>query len=98
MFANARQEYYGNISLNLKQHNYSSRKFWNICNKLLKRKIKTNVGDILYNRKIYKNDKDKVRIIGDYFAEQVTSDNGIYNVDINYTKIILLIVFIPFQT
>ncbi len=85
MFANARKNYYENISKNLRQKNYSNRKFWNICNKLLKRKIKTNIGDILYKRKIYKDDKDKVRIIGDYFAEQVTTENGNYDVNIKYT-------------
>ncbi len=82
---NAKQKYYSNISKNLKDKNYSSRKFWNICNMLLKRKLKQNVGDIIYNRKIYKNDKDKVTIIGDYFAEQVQSDTGYYDNNINYT-------------
>ena len=86
MFKNAREEYYGNICENLKNENYTSRKFWNICNNLLKRKMKANVGDIIFQRKIYKNDKDKVRIIGDYFAEQVTSDDGYYKVDINYSN------------
>ncbi len=84
MFKNARQTYYTNISQNLKNKNYSSKNFWNICNKLLKRKIKPNIGDIIYNKKIYKNDKDKVRIIGDYFAEQVTTEDGTYNNNINY--------------
>ncbi len=85
MFKNARQEYYNNISENLRQKNYSSRKFWNICNKLLKSKMKTNIGDIIYKRRIYKHDKDKVRIIGDYFAEQVTLDDGVYNINLDYT-------------
>ena len=31
--------------------------------------MRANVGDIIFERRIYKNDKDKVRIIGDYFAE-----------------------------
>ncbi len=84
MFENARQNYYANISENLRHKNYSSRKFWNICNKLLKRKIKSNIGDIIHNKKIYKNDKDKVRIIGDYFAEQVTTDNGFYDNKVDY--------------
>ncbi len=86
MFLNARNNYYDNISKNLKQKNYNSRKFWNICNTLLKRKLKANIGDIIYNRKIYKNDKDKVRIIGDYFAEQVTNDNNYYDNSINYSN------------
>ncbi len=86
MFLNARQGYYTNISEHLKNKNYSSKKFWNICNKLLKRKIKPNIGDIIYNRKIYKNDKDKVRIIGDYFAEQVTTDDGIHNINVQYKE------------
>ncbi len=75
---------YHNISQNLKNINSSSRKFWNICNILLKRKIKANIGDIIYNRKIYKNDKDKVRIIGDYFAEQVTNNDNCYDNNIEY--------------
>ncbi len=86
MFSNARNEYYGNISNNLKQKNYSSKKFWNICNKLLKRKLKANIGDILYKRKIYKDDKDKVRIIGEYFADQVTNESGIYNITTTYNN------------
>ncbi len=86
MFKNARTEYYTNISQNLKNKNYSSKKFWNICNKLLKRKIKSNIGDIIYNRKIYKDDKDKVRIIGDYFAEQVTTEDGTHNINVNYNN------------
>ncbi len=53
---------------------------------LLRRKIRQNVGDIVYNKNIYKNDEDKVRIIGDYFAEQVTNDEGIYDNDINYEQ------------
>ncbi len=81
-FKKAREEYYGNISKNLRENNYTRRKFWNICNKLLK--IKTNVGDIISNKKIYENDKDKVRIIGDYFAEQVTTETGEHNLNINY--------------
>ncbi len=85
MFQNAREEYYNNISKNLKENNYSSRKFWNICNKLLKRKIKTNIGDIIYKKKIYTKDQDKVRIIGDYFADQVTSDNGLHDINIDYS-------------
>ncbi len=84
MFQNARDTYYRNISKNLKEQNYTSRKFWNICNKLLKRKMKTNIGDIIYNKRIYKNDKDKVRIIGDYFAEQVTSHSGFHDLNVNY--------------
>ncbi len=86
LFKNAREQYYINISQNLKNKNYSSRKFWNICNILLKRKMKSNIGDIIYNKRIYKNDKDKVRIIGDYFADQVTNDDNCYDNNINYSN------------
>ena len=86
MFKNARDQYYMNISQNLKNKNYSSRKFWNICNLLLKRTMKANIGNIIYNKKIYKNDKDKVRIIGDYFPDQVTNDNNYYDNNINYNN------------
>ncbi len=74
----AKNNYYHKIQKDLKHKNYTSKQFWTICNKLLKRKIKSNIGDIIYNRKIYKDDKDKVTIIGDYFAEQVklTDENN----------------------
>ncbi len=81
---NAKQQYYTNIFQNLKNKNYTSKKFWNICNILLKRKMRSNVGDIVYNKKVYRDDKDKVRIIGDYFAEQVTNEDGLYDNNIDY--------------
>ncbi len=80
-----KNKYYQKIQSNLKNRNYNSRQFWNTCNTLLKRKIKSNIGDIIYNKKIYKKDSDKVRILGDYFGEQVLNDNGIYDTTNDYS-------------
>ncbi len=49
-----KKQYYNNIQINLKNRNYNSKQFWATCNILLKRKIKSNIGDLIYNRKIYK--------------------------------------------
>ena len=81
----AKESYFVKIQLDLRNKTYSNKQFWTICNKLLKRKIKSNIGDIIYNKKIYKDDKDKVRIIGDYFAEQVSLNNEPY--DTHFTTV-----------
>ncbi len=83
----AKQQYYNNIQMNLKNRNYNSKQFWATCNILIKRKIKSSIGDIIYNRKIYKKDSDKVRILGDYFGEQVTTENGIYDNENDYSTL-----------
>ncbi len=51
------------------------------------RNIKSGIGNIIYQNKIYTKDEDKAEIIGNYFSSQVNNDGNNYNTEYNYQTI-----------